>query len=355
MWGLEADAAQPATAPAALPFREAARVIMSATHLLIAAGAGFSADSGLPVYDQIADEPAWKERGVTYGDLCRPAMLTSDPGVAFGFWGTCFNKYRETRPHRGYSILRRWCAGKQGWYVYTSNVDGHFEDSGFDPERVLEIHGSLRRWLPRSAGAGGPVLLEHSHRFQVDETSRVLAAGLRSMEALNGDAEGTNLVDTTEAFRQAGVPVDSGGALMRPGVLMFDDEYAPLLALLEHDQAKYQKWEEEVEKELETSGATRLAIIELGCGTRVPAVRMESECVLKEASERAAACAASGGAKVKDRVCLIRVNPDFPLNPRDPDRTISLQCSALTALEAIEMEMEKERTTQNQIGGEITA
>ena len=73
------------------------------------------------------------------------------------------------------------------------------------------------------------------------------------------------------------------------------------------------------------------------------------------ASERAAACAASGGAKVKDRVCLIRVNPDFPLNPRDPDRTISLQCSALTALEAIEMEMEKERITQNQIGGEITA
>ena len=37
-------------------YRDAARAVFSATHLLIAAGAGLSADSGLPVYDEIANE-----------------------------------------------------------------------------------------------------------------------------------------------------------------------------------------------------------------------------------------------------------------------------------------------------------
>jgi len=57
------------------PFRDAARALLSATHVLIAAGAGFSKDSGLPVYDEIAREPAWNERGLTYSDLCRPCMM----------------------------------------------------------------------------------------------------------------------------------------------------------------------------------------------------------------------------------------------------------------------------------------
>jgi hypothetical protein len=48
--------------------------------------AGFSADSGLPIYDEIANEPAWTERGLTYGDLCRPSLLETDPEMAYGFW-----------------------------------------------------------------------------------------------------------------------------------------------------------------------------------------------------------------------------------------------------------------------------
>ena len=53
-------------------------------------------------------------------------MLDREPEVGYGFWGSCFNLYRETAPHRGYSILKGWCDSKKSWYVYTSNVDGHF-------------------------------------------------------------------------------------------------------------------------------------------------------------------------------------------------------------------------------------
>ena len=44
----------------------------------------------------------------------------------------------------GFAILRRW-AGRVlcGGFVYTSNVDGHFQRAGFDPDRVVEVHGTI--------------------------------------------------------------------------------------------------------------------------------------------------------------------------------------------------------------------
>ncbi len=32
--------------------------------------------------------------------------------------------------------------------MYTSNVDGHFLKSGFDPKFLCEIHGNLENWMP---------------------------------------------------------------------------------------------------------------------------------------------------------------------------------------------------------------
>ena len=56
-----------------------------ADYLLINAGAGFSADSGLPVYNDIADVPAYHEMGVSYADLCDPVWIEKDAHVFFGF------------------------------------------------------------------------------------------------------------------------------------------------------------------------------------------------------------------------------------------------------------------------------
>lgn len=50
----------------------------------MSAGAGFSADSGLPVYKDIANVPAYHRMGVTYADLCEPRWIVSDPEVFFG-------------------------------------------------------------------------------------------------------------------------------------------------------------------------------------------------------------------------------------------------------------------------------
>ena len=70
---------------------KAAREIFSADFLIVAAGAGFSADSGLPVYKDIADVAAYHRMGVTYADLCDPVWQRKDAEIFFGFWGSCFN------------------------------------------------------------------------------------------------------------------------------------------------------------------------------------------------------------------------------------------------------------------------
>jgi hypothetical protein len=61
--------------------------------LLIAAGAGFSADSGLPVYDSIADDARYASTGITYSDLCNPLMMIEQPELFYGFWASCCNMY----------------------------------------------------------------------------------------------------------------------------------------------------------------------------------------------------------------------------------------------------------------------
>ena len=207
--------------PSSPKYLTAANAILKASHVLIAAGAGMSADSGLPgesdvactgsshttcrislktpsslaVYDAIAQIPAYETAGVSYSDLCRPALLETNPSLALGFWGSCFNKYRcvhatrpnsptsvsdpydfrETPPHEGYSILRKWCEHKRGWYVYTSNVDGHFVGSNFEADHVQEIHGRLDRWISNNEQEAASIVLPPGHSIKVDSETMHLA------------------------------------------------------------------------------------------------------------------------------------------------------------------------------------
>eukprot|EP00959_Pyramimonas_sp_CCMP1952_P094153 1969673-Pyramimonas_sp.AAC.2 len=144
--------------------RAAAQAIANAGVFVIASGAGFSADSGLAVYKDIADVPAYQKRGLEYHDICQPHWIEEDPDLFYGFWGMCFNDYRNTNPHEGYHIIQRWrdsrfaknkysqqiqsaWKGKAGeeapgaFFSVTSNVDEHFKKVGFKPSEVREIHG----------------------------------------------------------------------------------------------------------------------------------------------------------------------------------------------------------------------
>ena len=88
-----------ATTTIAHAAERAAALLMQADSLIITAGAGMGIDSGLPDF-----------RG---------------PG---GFWGV-------------YPALGERLPG--GAFVFTSNVDGQFQQAGFDPQHLHECHGSL--------------------------------------------------------------------------------------------------------------------------------------------------------------------------------------------------------------------
>src|SRR5271163_173600 len=126
----------------------AASQIASSDAILLGAGAGMGVDSGLPDFRGNQGfwraYPPYQQLGLDFVSLANPRWFAEDPTLAWGFYGHRMGLYRRTTPHAGFEILRKWASRMgQGGFVFTSNVDGHFQRSGFAPERVVEIHGSF--------------------------------------------------------------------------------------------------------------------------------------------------------------------------------------------------------------------
>src|SRR3954471_20680964 len=112
------------------PIAAAAEAVRGAGALLIGAGAGMGVYSALR--DFRGPEGFWKAyppfRGRQFAEMSNPRWFTTDPAVAWGFFGHRMNLYRAAVPHVGYHLLRRWSARVPlGSFVFTSNVDGQFE------------------------------------------------------------------------------------------------------------------------------------------------------------------------------------------------------------------------------------
>ncbi len=262
----------------------AAELLSQAGGLLIAAGAGMGVDSGLP--DFRGNEGFWKAYpalgrvGLDFYEAASPATFERDPRLAWGFYGHRLQLYRDTVPHAGFALLRRWAERMpQGSFVFTSNVDGQFQKAGFDAERIAEVHGSI-------------------HHLQC----------LSLCTDAIWPAEGFAPVVDTEACQLTNdLPCcPHCGDLARPNILMFGDG-----DWIAHRQAqqmqRLQAWLSRVEKPL---------VIEIGAGTAVATVRQFSHRVIQSWGGR-----------------LIRINPTEAQVPSSHDVGLPLQ--ALAALQAI--------------------
>lgn len=267
---------------------EAAKVVMDAEALLIGAGAGMGVDSGLP--DFRGKEGFWnayppfRKLGLSFVQLANPAWFQNDPELAWGFYGHRMMLYRRTQPHAGFDVLLRWAERMPaGYFVFTSNIDGHFQKAGFDPLRVVECHGSLEHL--QCTGA-------------YNSKNRECWDGI-----WEADCEVT--VDP-ETFRaKPPLPVCRFcGRLARPNVLMFGD-YGFIDDRTEEQGRRYLRW-------LESVRGRRLAIVELGAGTAVPSVRNECERRLGK---------------------LVRINLR---EPEVPEGDIAIPAGSLAALQLID-------------------
>ena len=244
--------------------RLAVQAIKAADALLVTAGAGMGVDSGLP--DFRGTHGFWRaypviaKLGLSFEEMANPAWFQENPRLAWAFYGHRLNLYRKTTPHQGFSQLLEIGAPKPGGYfVFTSNVDGHFQKAGFAPERVVECHGSI-------------------HHFQ--------CAASCTDEIWDAAGETVDLEEST--FRALG-PLPrcrNCSALARPNILMFGDG-SWQGQRTEAQRERFAAWLNGLAK-----SSARLAVVELGAGSAIPTVRHTSERVLQRI----------GGA-------LIRINP----------------------------------------------
>jgi len=270
---------------------DAARAVAEAEAVLITAGAGMGVDSGLP--DFRGDTGFWRayppmERlGISFVEMANPSWFSRDPELAWGFYGHRSNLYRETVPHRGFDILKRWSLTLQHpCFVFTSNVDGQFQEAGFSDDRILECHGSLAH-LQCSTPCGNDIWSADALAVRVDEDS------FRAVSQL-------------PVCRRC-------GSVARPNVLMFNDwHWIPHRTSAQH--GRFESWLGEVID-------AKTVIIELGAGSAVPTVRITSE----HAAQRLGAT-------------LVRINPR---EPQVPHRQIGIPLGALEGLEAIDQILRK--------------
>lgn len=304
---------------------EAAHEILNADIFLLATGAGFSADSGLAVYKDIADVPAYHERDLEYVDICQTSWLEKDPELFYGFWGSCFNDYRDTAPHEGYSIIKSWKSNlfesspqamqfKELWkqkygeqssigpfFVYTSNVDHHFIKSGYDEKEVHEIHGSTEHWQCRFPCKEDIWKAPSDFRFIVNKQT-MLAHPHAKVDKEGSFGPNVSLAHKLEdidlkinecnGFISNNPVCKHCGELARPSVLMFGDmEWLSNLEQIEQES----RWHE-ITRLLEQHQRFRLVILEIGCGINVRTVRFHTESLLQSFPNS----------------ILIRINPDYP-------------------------------------------
>ena len=269
--------------------QRAAQLLRAADALIITAGAGMGVDSGLP--DFRGDEgfwnayPAYRHLGLAFSDMANPRGFEDNPSLAWGFYGHRLNLYRSTTPHAGFDVLRRFANKmRYGAFVFTSNVDGAFQKAGFDPQRIVECHGSIHH-VQCTKGCGVGIL----------------------------DATGVHVnVDPHTFEAQGPLPkCPRCGELLRPNILMFGD---PMWNYTRADsqEERMVEWTRDA-----TDRRAAVVVIEVGAGTHIPSVRARSSSLSN------------------------RLNaPLIRINTRDPEGlpgTLSLQMKAKEAL--IELEI----------------
>ena len=268
--------------PAAV--QRAADLIRQADALIIAAGAGMGVDSGLP--DFRGQDGFWRaypalaKARIDFYRIASPAAFHASPGLAWGFYGHRLALYRRTLPHHGFELLRQWGERvPKGLSVFTSNVDGQFQQAGFAPRQIHECHGSIHH-LQCLQPCCTAIWTALDFQPEVDEAS-------------------CQLVNTAPRCPHC-------GGLARPNVLMFSD-WGWIEDRTAAQASRQEAW---------LSAVKRPVVIELGAGTAIPSVRHFSQRVLHEFGGR-----------------LIRINPRESEVPSRLD--VGLPAGAATGLDAI--------------------
>ena len=130
--------------------KEAKQCLNKADAILIITGAGMSADSDIITYR--GDDGLWTKTlnidGIKYkyDEISNIKMWNINPHLAWGFKSKFYKDISNKVPHKGYYKLLKVLQKKynNNYFICTSNIDIFFEKSGYDSDKIYEVHGSLK-------------------------------------------------------------------------------------------------------------------------------------------------------------------------------------------------------------------
>ena len=216
--------------------------------ILIVTGAGMSVDSGIPTYR--GNNGIWTKSikigddVYAYDDISSLKMWKTRPELAWGFKANFYKMMNELEPHNGYFELLDSIKDKYDYFVATSNIDGYFKRSGFDQNKIYEVHGSVN----------------------------YLQCMDKSCNNLNGVVEASDLPTfNEETFIADWLPkCKYCGKMSRPNVSMFGDvEFYG--KPYEHQRKRLNDWLSNIKK-----NNKKLVILEIGCGINPHSLRMSN-------------------------------------------------------------------------------
>lgn len=231
---------------------KAAQAIKDATAVLLTSGAGLGVDSGLP--DFRGPQGFWRayppmeKLGLRFAQMSNPEWFEKDPKFAWGFWFHRYSLYSSSSPHEGYYIMKEIAQNKpHGYFVFTSNVDGHWRKAGIPDDKLEECHGTVD-FLQCCSNCTKEI-------WPTTETIK--------------EAE----IDQETFHATSPLPTCKNcGKLARPNVLMFGD--GTWNGKRNSGQASnFYAFERQLKKQQDA----KLVIIEVGAGKAIPTVRSTSE------------------------------------------------------------------------------
>ena len=218
----------------------AKKLINKADAILITAGAGMGVDSGLP--DFRGNEGLWtayppiKKLGLDFKQMESSSLFRTNPQLAWGFYGHRINLYREKNPNKSFEILKKLVQNKE-YFIFTSNVDTHFQKANFPQEKIYEIHGSIES-LQCLDNCNNKIIKNELGYIDVDMTTLT-----------------TKDIPLCKVCSQT----------LMPNILMFGDGMFNDTNVLKQNE-RFRKW-------LNHTKDMNIVILEIGVGTTIPTIR----------------------------------------------------------------------------------
>jgi len=129
--------------------------IDGAQRVVVLTGAGISTDSGIP--DFRGPQGVWT-RDPHAEKMSNIHHYLSDPEVRKASWRNRLSSPAwRARPNRGHEALVQLERRNKLHALITQNIDELHQIAGNSPERVIEVHGTLRRFMCWDCGMRGPM------------------------------------------------------------------------------------------------------------------------------------------------------------------------------------------------------